>query len=244
MDDLKKMCCRICLKDAEPPVDIFAKQTPDESLPYEPEDIPANLIKECTRLNVDEGDGHHQHLCEPCFKALRKAYRFKRRYSRSMQRYAPVKRELTDEQTSIIPNDAALEQTVNVKNEIDVDAVDSTAPVFNEAENDNTAAEYFEIIETDDLDLTNIKTEEDGDLEEMGNTITPDTPLMKRPFTIRVVAQEEDPPPNIAGPPPLLYQCIHCPKTFPKKVQLILHSRSHKKEKSSNEDDQPAEMNN
>ncbi|XP_033233646.1 uncharacterized protein [Drosophila pseudoobscura] len=67
----------------------------------------------------------------------------------------------------------------------------------------------------------------------MGNTITPDTPLMKRPFTIRVVAQEEDPAPNIAGPPPLHYQCIHCPKTFPKKVQLILHSRSHKKEKSS-----------
>ncbi|XP_041451140.1 uncharacterized protein LOC121404833 [Drosophila obscura] len=237
MADLKKMC-RICLKDAVNAVDIFARQKPDESLPYEPEDLPANLIKDCTGLSVQEGDGHHQHLCQPCFRQLRKAFRFKRKYCRSMQNQAPVKREPTDEEISIIPNDDAWQPPpVKVKNEAEIDD-DSTVPVINEEEHHNTAAEYFEIIETDDLEL-NIKTEEDGE-EEM-EEITPNPPLMRRPFTIRVVASQEEPQPNNAGPPPLHYQCIHCPKTFPKKVQLLLHSRAHKKRELPDAEDLPAE---
>ncbi|SPP76479.1 uncharacterized protein LOC117579965 [Drosophila guanche] len=240
MDDLKKMC-RICLKEAtKTPVDIFARQKPDESLPYEPEDLPANLIKECTGLSVEEGDGHHQHLCEPCFKQLRKAFRFKRRYCRSMQSQAPVKREPIEEEISTSPNDAAWQPPpVQVMNEAEIeDAAYPTVPVINEVYSENTAGEYFEIIETEDLDV-NIKTEEavEEEEEDEDEEITPNPSRKKRPFTMRVVDQAEDTEPNEAGPPPLHFQCIHCPKTFPKRAQLVLHSRAHKKKKLAEADE-------
>ncbi|XP_022217020.1 uncharacterized protein LOC111070642 [Drosophila obscura] len=227
--------CRICLKDAVDPVDIFAKQKQaplDDSLPYEPEDLPANLIRDFTGLSVQEGDGHHQYLCQPCFEQLRKAFRFKRKYCRSMQSQAPVKRELTDEEISINDDNWP---PVNVRNEAEIDD-DCTLPVINEVDNDNTAAEYFEIIETDDLDLY-IKTEEVVEDDDEVEEITPNPPRVRRTFTNRVVAPVVAPLPNNGGPPPLHYQCIHCPMTFTKKMQLLHHSRSHKKRKLTDAND-------
>ncbi|EDW94460.1 uncharacterized protein LOC6534062 [Drosophila yakuba] len=104
MEDLVKMC-RVCMGESEDMLDIYDNKSLGDKLSAdlkktkEPEPTPADLLKNCSDYPVASGDGFPLKVCEPCLIKLREAMRFKRRYTRTMEYVARVKKEQIDQET-------------------------------------------------------------------------------------------------------------------------------------------------
>jgi len=104
MDELVKMC-RVCMDEPKDLLDIYDNKSLGDRLSddlqrtKEPEPTPADLLNICSAYPVDTGDGFPLKICEPCLIKLREALRFRRRYTRTMEYVARVKREQSDKET-------------------------------------------------------------------------------------------------------------------------------------------------
>nr|CAL26458.1 CG17361 [Drosophila simulans] len=97
--------CRVCMDESDDLLDIYDNKSWGDRLSAdlqrtkEPEPTPADLLNICSAYPVDTGDGFPLKICEPCLIKLREALRFKRRYTRTMEYVARVKREQSDKET-------------------------------------------------------------------------------------------------------------------------------------------------
>ncbi|XP_017068261.1 uncharacterized zinc finger protein CG2678 [Drosophila eugracilis] len=104
MEDLVKMC-RVCMGEAMELIDIYDnrsclgdKLTEDLNKFKEPEPTPADLLRDCSAYPVLSGDGFPLKICETCLKRMREAFRFKRRYKKTIEYLGRVKAEKSDKE--------------------------------------------------------------------------------------------------------------------------------------------------